>query len=174
MAGSHHVKLRRPDRSYCFEAWAYPSHPLSRIPLIGPYFTFNLGRNPKFVIKVKYLGYEDQDEASGYDSTMMPVPEDRVLWDLDIGMKVGGEYVEGGDETRVDLALTTLTKKTQRYVTRKWPLSREGQAELSVEHAQEEPVYSFKVKDISADMTLAIFTIVGVIVGALVTLLVTS
>ena len=57
MPGSHNARLARPDRDHQFEVSAQPAHPLSRIPVLGPFITYNLGRNPKFNVSVKYLGY---------------------------------------------------------------------------------------------------------------------
>ena len=172
MARTHRVKVRRPYISYYFEAWAYPLHPMSRIPFFGPFFTFNLGRNPRFVVNMKYIGYESTGEGCSFDSVSIPPPEDEALWDLDLGLMIDGEYLEGGDSMQVDLRCTTLRGKTQRYTTRVWPLSWSGKAALQIEYSEEEAIYSFEVKDISAPVVIALtgifFTIVGSILGVVV------
>ncbi|MEK7681755.1 MAG: hypothetical protein AAB369_02885 [Chloroflexota bacterium] len=163
------MEVRRPDRSYCFEVWAGPACLWSRIPFIGPFFTFNNGYNPRFTVSIKYLGYKSSDvEARAFDDVSIPSLEDEVLWALDLGLMIDGKYVEGGDVMQVDFDLTTQRHKTQRYITREWPLTRSGSAELQVQYSPGETIYSFEVKDISHVVTTMIWGVVLAILGFIV------
>lgn len=170
MAGSHKVRVTGAGRNCWFEVSAKPAHLLSRVPVLGPFVTYNLGRNPRFIINVQYLGYVTRDECDTPDPTILPSLADQKLWNFDLVLHIEGDYIEGGDDLLVNLSLTTLQRKQQQYLTRVWPLTRPGRAELQigVPHPYTEALYSFEVKDTAVTLANAAFATVGGIIGGTV------
>ena len=170
MAGSHTVDLRMSQ--FKFEASAKPARLLSRIPGAGPFFTYNLGRNPRFVISVKYLGYAGWLQGDIPDPKILPNEGDRELATYDLYLLIDGRPVQGdGDDLKLDLDTSKLERQErQYYCTREWPLTRTGKAELKVDSTYEGlTLYSFEVKDTTVPLTTAILTIFGGAVGAVLT-----
>ena len=62
-------------------------------------------------------------------------------WIVDIGLKVGGEFVGSGDDLRIDIPTTVIEGKTHKLF-----LERSGDAQLEVLY---QTVYSFDVRDAS-------------------------
>lgn len=95
MAGSHKVWLDGPYLHHRFEVSANPAHPLSRVPVLGSFITYNLGRNPQFIVSVKYLGYV-AFERDTPDPSILPDPTESEGWEFDLYLEIGGELIEGG------------------------------------------------------------------------------
>ncbi len=178
MAGSHNVLLARRHGGHQFEVSAIPAHLLSRVPVLGPTFTYNLGRNPRFTVSVKYLGHV-ASQGDDPDPHVFPNPAESGLWDFDLYLKIGGQPSGPGDDLRVDLDTAKLEhnvarSKRQLHSTTPFPLTRTGNAELmvGVPNISESSLYSFEIKDTTLMLTTvlltAVFTTIGGILGGLV------
>lgn len=182
MAGSHKVRMTRGGSDFWFEVTAKPANLLSRIPYLGPFLAYNLGRNPRFVVEVRYLGYATVRLAPIGDE-FIPDPnimlgsEEAPYWVFDLALHIDEDYIQHGDDLRVDLHRTTIEKREQKYVTREWPLTRPGRAELQIgsPNPYVESLYSFEVRDVSTSVAVVLLTtmvalvsgVIGGIVGRL-------
>ena len=171
MAGSHNVRISA-NGSHWFDVSARPSHWLSRIPLLGPFFAFNLGRNPKFIVSIEYLGYSETGSKDDFDLNVLPVAREGQPWCFDLGLQIGGNYIQGGDEFNIVLSKTPMEGKIQEHRTRQWPLTRAGIGGLEVQvgppYLDEPTIYSFEVIDRSATVSAWIFTALGGILGVVI------
>ena len=168
MAGSHKVRVFKQGSGDRFEITARPEHILSRVPILGPFFTYNLGRNPRFALDVKHLGYSLSGDEDDLDQEIPPI---EGTWELDLVLVVDGEPMAYSEDLLID-----QSKRKQRIVTGPWPLRRPGRAELQVGPLQLEypSLFSFEVKDITATAANWIFGLLGVAIGILGTLLAAS
>lgn len=164
MAGSHKVRVFKQGSGDRFEMTARPERIFSRVPILGPFFTYNLGRNPKFALDVKRLGYSLSGDEDDLDQE---IPPTEGAWEFDLVLVVDGEPMTSED------LLIDQSKKKQRIVTGPWPLRRPGRAELQVGPLQLEypSLFSFEIKDTTKAAANWIFGLLGVAIGALVTLL---
>jgi hypothetical protein len=165
MAGSHKVRVYRPDSSHWFEVSGKPAHPLSCIPVVGPFITYNLGRNPKFSVSVKYLGSDTEEGNDSFDSL-----QEAERWIFDLYLHIDGEYIQDGDILPIDLRLISDGQEQQEYVTREWPLTRPGRAELQIgaPNPYTAAIYSFEVKDTTVPLFSAIIAFSAAAVGGIV------
>lgn len=178
MAGSHKVKVSRPDSRDWFEVTAQPENRLSRLPVLGPFITYNLGRNPKFAVKVKHLGYgEDPDDL---DAGIQPLQSEAALWQFDLVLMVDGQPMTHSEDLQIDLVLTGFEKKQQRWVTSPWPLTQPGRAELQIGPVGADylTLFSFEIRDntvTAANWIFGLFTgVAGGVIGAVLTRLASS
>ena len=166
MAGSHKVRVSQGGSWHRFEVTARPERCLSRVPILGPFFTYNLGRNPRFVVEVKHLGYSLGDEDN-LDPEILPA---EGTWEFDLVLMVNGAPMTHSEDLVID-----LTKKKQRIVTGPWPLTRPGSTELQVGPLQIEytSLFSFEIMDntvTAANWVFGLFIgVAGGVIGAVLT-----
>ena len=174
MAGSHKVKVSSARSGHHLELTALPQRWFSRVPILGPFFTYNLGRNPRFVVEAEHLGYSPSGRGDDLIPEMVPGP-DAGSWELDIVLMVDGEPMTHSEDLLID-----LTQKRQRILTGPWPLTRPGRAELQVGPMQVDyqSLFSYEVKDntvTAANWIFGLFTgVAGGVIGAVLTRLASS
>lgn len=169
MAGPNPVIVQMQS-DHCFRIDAKPAHLLSRIPFIGPFFTYNLGRNPKFELAVTYQGL--LLEHGQYNTDALPDWTDTPFWNLDIVLEIAGNVVAQVNDDLKIMVKQVATGTKQLYVTNPMPLIQPGEAQLQVGLGYYPSAYTFEVQDISRLVTSwivgLILTIFGGLVGGLV------
>ena len=175
MAGSHKVRVSKPGSGQQFEATVRPERIFNRVPIFGPFFTFNLGRNPRFVVVVKHLGYSPSGYGDDLIPGMVPGHDESDAWEFDLVLMVDGEPMTHSEDLLID-----VTTKPQSILTGPWPLTQSGRAELQIGPLPTGylSLFSFEVKDntvTAANWVFGLFTgVAGVVIGAVLALLLSS
>ena len=167
MAGSHKVRVFKQGSGHRFEMTARPERILGRVPILGPFFAYNLGRNPRFAVEVKHLGFSMSGDEDDLDPEIVPA---EGTWEFDLVLMVDGAPMTHSEDLLID-----LTKKKQRIVTGPWPLTRPGSTELQVGPLQIEytSLFSFEIRDNTVTAANWVFGLAGVAVGAVLARLAT-
>ena len=134
----------------------------ARIPVLGPFFLFKLGRTLRFRFDIEYLGYDDGSERPLYRTASVSPQENE--WHEDLVLMHEGEAYASGDLWLYPQTL--IASGAGHILSKEFFLTRSGDTEVQI-GTEFKPCYTFHVREITHSLTPVMITTTFALLGIL-------